>query len=229
MPRKHLYMFFCGVILAAGSAAAQAPARAGYDVSYIGPPMADPVMQHSKETYVLFGCSYCHGLYLAARGEATDLMHSRLVGSDDNGNVIGPLLRKGIPQTAKLSPMPQFSDLSDGQIADLVRWIHYARQQGRYKELMEAKDVGPGSAAAGKAYFEQKCSSCHATLAKKYEAASLKAQILKPRSLEAAPSWTVERLNDVKTATARQRHGALLENYSAEDVANLTAYLQTSK
>jgi len=188
-------------------------------------------MQHSKETYVLYGCSYCHGLYLVARGEATDLMHSRLVGRDENGSVIGPLLRRGIPQTAKLSPMPQFSDLSDAQIADLVRWIHYGRQKGRYKEVMEAKDVGPGQAAAGKAYFEQKCSSCHATaglasIAKKYDAAALKAQILKPKSLEAAPSWTIARLNDTKTNAARQRHGALLENYSAGDVANLVAYLQ---
>ncbi len=227
--RQALYSFFCGVILVAGSAAAQAPARPGYDINYIGPPMADPVMQHSKETYVLFGCSYCHGLYLVARGEATDLMHSRLVGSDENGNVIGPLLRRGIPQTAKLSPMPQFSDLSDGQIADLVRWIHYARQQGRYKEVMEAKDAGPGNRAAGKTYFEQKCSSCHATLAKKYDAAALKAQILEPQALEAAPSWTLDRLNDAKTMAARHRHGALLENYSAGDVANLVAYLQGLK
>lgn len=227
--RQHLYLLFCGVILVAGTATAQAPARPGYDVNYIGPPMADPVMQHSKETYVLFGCSYCHGLYLVARGEATDLMHSRLVGGDENGNVIGPLLRRGIPQTAKLSPMPQFSDLSDLQIADLVRWIHYARQQGRYKELMEAKDVSPGNAAAGKTYFEQKCSSCHARLPQKYDAAALKVQILKPQALEAAPSWKVDRLNDTKTATARQQHGALLENYSAGDVANLLAYLQSMK
>ena len=229
MPRsRYLSSLFCGVILA-GYAVAQTPARSGYDINYIGPPMADPVMQHSKETYVLFGCSYCHGLYLVARGEATDLMHSRLVGSDENGNVIGPLLRRGIPQTAKLSPMPQFSDLSDGQIADLVRWIHYARQQGRYKEVMEAKDAGPGQAAAGKTYFDQKCSSCHATLPKKYDAAALKAQILKPHALEAAPSWKVDRLNDAKTAAARQRHGALLENYVAGDVANLVAYLQSVK
>ena len=232
--RQHLYLLFCGAILAAGSAVGQAPARPGYDINYIGPPMADPVMQHSKETYVLFGCSYCHGLYLVARGEATDLMHSRLVGSDENGSVIGPLLRRGIPQTAKLSPMPQFSDLSDAQIADLVRWIHYARQQGRFKEVMEAKDAGPGQAAAGKAYFEQKCSSCHATaglasIAKKYDAAALKAQILKPQALETAPSWKIDRLNDTKTAAARQRHGALLENYSGAEVANLIVYLQGMK
>lgn len=218
-------------MLAAGFSAAQAPVRPGYDINYIGPPMADPVMQHSKETYVLFGCSYCHGLYLVARGEATDLMHSRLVGRDENGNLLGTLLRSGIPQTAKLSPMPQFSDLSDQQIADLVRWIHYARGQGRYKELTEAK-LGSGDAAAGKSYFEQSCMSCHLaeSVAKKgYDTVALRAQILSPKALDAAPSWKVDRLNDTKSAEARQRHQKLLENYSTDDVANVLAYLQSLK
>src|SRR4051794_24178619 len=62
------------MVLAAGSVAGQTAAREDYDVAYIGPPMEDPVLQHSKETYVLFGCAYCHGIYLAPRGEAADLM-----------------------------------------------------------------------------------------------------------------------------------------------------------
>jgi len=224
--RIELFLFSAAII-AAGSALAQSAAREGYDVKYIGPPMADPVLQHSKETYVLFGCSYCHGLYLVARGEATDLMHSRLVGRDDNGNVIGPLLRAGIPQTAKLSPMPQFSDLSDQQIADLVRWIHYGRQQGRYKELTEAKDTPPGNAASGKAYFDETCSSCHSTASGLAKAS--RAQILRPKFVDAPPSWKLDRITDTQTAAARQRHLALLENYSVEDVANLLVYLQGVK
>ncbi len=223
---KQLYLVLWPLILGLGSAEAQSGAREGYDINYIGPPLADPVLQHSKETYVLFGCSYCHGLYLVARGEATDLMHSRLVGRDDSGNVIGPLLRAGIPQTAKLSPMPQFSDLSDQQIADLVRWIHYGRQQGRFKELTEAKDV-PGNGAAGKTYFEHTCSSCHSTAAGLANAS--RAQLLRPTFVDAAPSWKIDRLQDTKTAAARQRHLWLLENYSVEDVANLMVYLKSLK
>ena len=225
--RKKLSVVCCAAMLAAGSATGQTAGSQDYDINYIGPRMADPVLQHSKETYVLFGCSYCHGLYLVARGEATDLMHSRLVGRDDNGNVIGPLLRAGIPQTAKLSPMPQFSDLSDQQIADLVRWIHYGRQQGRFKELIEAKDSAPGNAATGKAYFEKTCSSCHPAAGGLANAA--KAQILRPKFVDAAPSWKLDRLKDAKTAADRRRHLALLENYSAEDVANLMAYLKSLK
>jgi len=119
----------CVVAFAASMAAQSTPVHRSYDTEFLGPPLADPVLQHAKETFVLFGCAYCHGLNLVSRGEATDLMHSALVGRDENGSRIGPLLRAGIPQTAKLSPMPQFSDLSDQQIAALVTWIHYARQQ----------------------------------------------------------------------------------------------------
>lgn len=228
-------LFLCGVTLAAGIAIAQTAARPGYDVAYIGPPLADPILQHSKEMYVLYGCSYCHGLHLESRGEATDLMHSRLVGRDENANVIGPLLRAGIPQTAKLSPMPQFSDLSDQQISAIATWIHYARQQGRYKELTEAKDLKPGDAAAGKAYFERACSSCHSTpdalarLANMQDPQAVRAQILRPAFLDAPASWRLDRLRDIKTAAARQRHLALLENYSADEVADLMAYLKSTK
>ena len=76
------------VLLFAASLAAQTATHRSYDTAFLGPPIADPVLQHAKETFVLFGCAYCHGLNLVSRGEATDLMHSALVGSDENGNTI---------------------------------------------------------------------------------------------------------------------------------------------
>jgi mono/diheme cytochrome c family protein len=211
---------------------AQSVSRDTYDSNYIGQPLADPVLQHSKETFVLFGCAYCHGLNLVSRGEATDLMHSALVGRDENGNLIGPLLRAGIPQTAKLSPMPQFSDLSDQQIAALVRWIHYARAQGRYMELTEAKDARRGDVEKGKFYFDDKCGACHsvsgdlAGIGKKYDAAALKEQFLRPKLLDEVPSWKLDRLLESKSASGWRKHQRLLENYSGDDVANVTAFLQ---
>jgi mono/diheme cytochrome c family protein len=200
-------------------------------VDFLNPKLSDPVLEHSKEIYLLNGCAYCHGIDLVARGEAADLMHSAIVASDDNGNILGPLLRSGIPQTAKLSPMPQFSDLSDQEIADIVRWIHYARQQGRYKELTAVQDSGLGNAATGKAYFDQKCSSCHSPtgdldgLSKKYDSAALRADVLRPKFLDTPTSWKLDKLNDPKTVAARQQHLKFLEIYSANDVANLVAYL----
>lgn len=230
-------LFSCGlIVLESLSVAGQspssgtAPTRAGYDIDFIGAPLADPVMQHAKETYVLFGCAYCHGVTLTPRGEATDLMRSALVGSDTDGSRIVALLRAGIPQTAKLSPMPQFSDLSDRQLHDIATYIHYARREGRYQQMVDAT-LAAGDAAAGKASFDQQCASCHADglsgIARKYDAATLRRRLLKPPALSAAPSFEVATRGDAKVAAARERHNHLLENVTPAQVANLVAYLST--
>ena len=204
--------------------------RPDYDVDYIGPPLADPVMQHNKETYVTFGCAYCHGITLTPRGEAADLMHSPLVGADVDGSAIVPLLKAGIPQTAKLSPMPQFSDLSDQQLHAIARYIHYARQQGRYREIVDSP-LAPGDASTGKAYFDQQCATCHATdlngIGRKNDGSGLREQVLRPKSLLGGSSFAIAAMNESKTTAARQRHNALLENYTPAQVANLLAYLRT--
>ena len=99
-----------------------------YDTAYVGVPLADVKMQHNKETFVIYGCAYCHGLYLTPVGEAADLRKSTIVGADVNGNLIGKILRNGIPLTAKSSPMPQYSDLKDEEIQAISAYIHYARE-----------------------------------------------------------------------------------------------------
>ena len=233
---SRLLLSCCGLIVLVSvsvvgqSSSSTTPTRASYDIDFIGPPLADRVMQQAKETYVVFGCAYCHGVTLTPRGEATDLTRSALVGSDTNGDRIVALLRAGIPQTAKLSPMPQFSDLSDRQLHDIARYIHYARQESRYKQLVDA-NLGTGDAAAGKAHFDQQCTSCHADglvgIARKYDAPTLRDRLLKPRALSDAPSFEVAALHDARIAAARERHVHLLENYTPTHVANLVAYLST--
>ena len=220
------------LFLVAIAARAQAGNAEKGVINFLEPKLADPVLQHSKEIYVLNGCAYCHGVDLKVRnGEAADLMHSALVGADVDGNLLAPLLRAGIPQTPKLSPMPQFSDLSDREIADIVRWIHYARQDGHYKELTSAVWNIPGNAAAGKTYFGQKCNSCHSKqgdlsdVAAKY-GGTLNLQILRPDVLQSPPSWRLEDLNNAKLINARKQHQKLLENYSVTDIVNLLAYFQ---
>jgi mono/diheme cytochrome c family protein len=230
--RAALAALVMSLVAAAASLTAQSPARAGYDLAYIGPPLADPVLQQAKETYIVMGCAYCHGINLTPRGEAADLMHSPLVGADVNGNVLVPLLRAGVPNTRKLSPMPQYSDLSERQLADLVRWIHYARQRGRQRELSEAP-LPAGDAAAGQTYFDRQCVSCHAPagefsrVATRYGDAGLRAAILVPAALRPTGSHRLDQGSDARTAMARQRHDALLENYAASDVANLAAYMRS--
>jgi mono/diheme cytochrome c family protein len=117
-------------LLLAGIAAAQTRSAPEYDAAYIGPPLSDPLLQAAKETYVVMGCAYCHGIDLVPRGEAPDLRTSALVRADVDGSRLIPLLKAGVPKTLKLSPMPQYSDLSERQLAQIVRWIHHARQLG---------------------------------------------------------------------------------------------------
>ena len=117
----------CALLLTA-VVSAQTRSAPEYDVAYLGPPLADPLLQDAKETYVVMGCAYCHGINLVPRGEAPDLRTSPLVAADVNGSVLIPLLKAGVPKTLKLSPMPQYSDLSERQLAQIVRWIHYAKR-----------------------------------------------------------------------------------------------------
>lgn len=203
-------------------------------INFLEPKLSDPVLQHDKEIYVLNGCAYCHGVDLKVRnGEAADLLHSSVVAADVDGSVLVPLLRAGIPQTAKLSPMPQFSDLSDQELADIVQWIHYARQDGRYNELTTQGQQAPsGNAEAGKAYFDENCASCHskqgdlARAVGKYQGGGLKVQVLRPDALQGVASWSLDSLHDTKKIDGRKRHQKLLENYSADDVANVVSYLE---
>jgi cytochrome c oxidase cbb3-type subunit 3 len=228
---KWRYVLVGSIVLMGSIAAAQSGGRAGYDVTFIGPPLADPVMQYNKESYVTYGCAYCHGVDLVPRGEATDLRQSAVVGGDVDGSAIVRVLRAGIPKTSKLSPMPQYSDVSEQQLHAIAAWIHYARQRDRLTNLTRAT-LSPGNANAGRTYFEQRCSSCHsasgdlAGLGKKYDPARLRAQILEPSALAADSSFKVDALRNNRFVEGRRRHHALLENYSASQVADLLAFVQ---
>ena len=221
----------CAVLLLTASIAAQS-GRSGYNEAFIGPPLPDPVMQYNKESYVQYGCAYCHGVNLVPRGEAPDLRTSGLVGRDEDGRVIVAALRAGFPQTTKLSPMPQYSDLSDQQLHAIAAYIHYARQRARYAELTQAA-AERGDPAAGRADFEARCASCHAGgdlagIGRKYDPAMLRARMLDPPGLKADVSFALDRLRDTRWASARVRHERLLENLSAGAAADLVAFLRTN-
>ena len=198
-----------------------------YDTAFLGVPLTDTVMQHNKEAYVIYGCAYCHGLNLAvANGEAGNLMKSVYVANDVDANFIGAILRTGVPKTLKISPMPQFSDLSEQNFRAIAAYIHYTRANENFKVLTKEPIVS-GNAALGKTYFQANCASCHSGnkdlsgIGKKYEGNALWQQVLIPNQFrESRPA---------KMDSARARHQLILGNYKPEDVSNLVAYLQTFK
>ena len=220
----------------AGRPTSEAPRPGEHGVvNFLLPIEPDAVLQHSKETYVLYGCAYCHGVDLRVRnGEAADLLHSSLVGADVGGNLISAILKNGIPQTAKLSPMPQYSDLTETEMRDISRWIHFARMRGRYEEVMKDGDLRQGDAAAGKSIYEKSCNSCHSAqdmtaIIKRIKPADLKATLLKPAILTAVASYKVGVYNDSKRLGAIAAHSTFTENSNPQGVSDLLAYLKTLK
>ena len=99
-----------------------------------GMPAPTVALERGRTVYVLNTCHFCHGVDLtkATMGAAV-LMHSALVGADENGNVIGAIVRAGIPNLQ--TSMPSYPDLTQQEVEDLAAYIHYLRQLGRHREL----------------------------------------------------------------------------------------------
>ena len=184
-------------------------------------------LERGRAVYVLNHCHFCHGTDLTqATMGAANLVDSALVGLDQDGKSIGPLVRAGLPnlQTA----MPSYRDLTAEEMADLARYIHFLRQQAKYKELVVTSAQAPaGDAQAGRTYFNGvgNCASCHspvgdlAGISRKYDAPMLRSRLLRP-----GPAMPVE---GAAATSGHAAHLRLLENYTRANVDNLLAYLQT--
>jgi len=188
-----------------------------------GMPAPTAALERGRTVYVLNTCHFCHGVDLtkATMGAAV-LLHSPLVGADENGNVIGAVVRAGIPNLQ--TSMPSYPDLTGQEVEDLAAYIHYLRQRGRHRELT-SRPVTAGDAAAGGTYFAANCATCHSVsgdlkgLASKYDDTTVRTQVLGPPPPAAAD-------RDAAAAAGRLRHLTLLERYSDDDVRNLVAYLR---
>jgi hypothetical protein len=151
-----------------------------------------------------------------------------------NASLIGPILRTGIQQTPKSSPMPQFSDLSDQEIRAIAAYIHYCRASENYKALMN-EPAGPGDLLAGQAFYQKNCASCHSidkdfvVIGSKYNANELREQVLDPTQFRIPKSSRLSDLGDTKMIEGRAKHQILLENYKKTDVDNIVSYLLTLK
>jgi len=185
-------------------------------------------LERGRAVYVLNHCHFCHGVDLTqATMGAANLSQSPFVGADQDGNMIGPLVRAGLPnlQTA----MPSYSELTSEEIVDLARYIHFLRQQARFRVLSGLAGTAAGNRTAGETFFngEGNCRSCHsvagdlAGIGEKYDTATLRARLLRP-----GPSMPRE---DSSPTAGQAAHLKLLENYTAANVQDLVAYLGASR
>jgi cytochrome c oxidase cbb3-type subunit 3 len=143
-------------------------------------------------------CGFCHGPDANGGAEGPNLMRSMLVRHDENGNLIGPVIRDGRP-TKGMPAIP----LNNTQIADVVAFLHMRLKQSDLRSPRRPKDYAlklllTGDAARGKAFFSGAggCSKCHspsgdlAGIADKYPPADLQARFLYPSGIEKTATVT---------------------------------------
>ena len=181
-------------------------------------------LERGRAVYVLNHCHFCHGADLTrATMGAANLTQSVLVGADTDGNAIGAIVRAGLPnlQTA----MPSYTELTNDEIVDLARYVHFLRQQARYRELIAPASAVSGDVAAGRAFFSiaANCGSCHsvtgdlAGIGRRLDASTLRARLLRP-----GPAMPAE---GVTVTPGQAAHLKLLENYTLANVQDLLAFL----
>lgn len=122
----------------------------------VRPPAPPEQLAHGQQLF-RSNCSFCHGS--DARGGETgpNLVRDQVVLSDQNGELITPIVQNGIPARG----MPKFT-LSAAEIADIAAWLHAQPLSDRGEP--STLDVLVGNAKEGESYFNGagRCTQCHA-------------------------------------------------------------------
>jgi cytochrome c oxidase cbb3-type subunit 3 len=128
-------------------------------------PAGDPALIARGDGLYGVHCRACHGADLRG-GDigGPNLLRSQLALNDQDGELLGPIITEG-RQTPGLPPMPPIKLPAD-DVKALAAYIHSVqatmRGQGSPPEGARVElNVLVGDAAAGQAYFETNCSSCH--------------------------------------------------------------------
>ena len=152
---------------AAAPAAAQGPPRGPATFPAQQRPPGDPALIARGEQLYAVNCLFCHGADLRGGDSGgPNLLRSRLVLNDQQGELIGPLIVGG-SQTQGGGMMPAIP-LPEADVRALAEYLHSVQASMRGQgnppsETVDELDILVGDAAAGKAYFEATCTSCHST------------------------------------------------------------------
>jgi cytochrome c oxidase cbb3-type subunit 3 len=189
MRRTFLFASQVLMILAAGESLAQGqgasapanpagqPGRGGFGRSaYPQRPPADPATVERGKGLYSVNCGFCHGSDARGGEGGPNLIRSATVLDDAHGELIAPIVRGGKAD----GKMPAFN-LAPTQISDIVAFLHSLPVGGRDASRSAPASILVGDAAAGKAFFAQKCSSCHSESG---DLKSLATRIPDPKTLQ---------------------------------------------
>jgi len=147
-----------------------------------GPTFDQAAVERGQKIFVPT-CGFCHGP--DARGKSgPDLVRSAVVLHDNNGDLIGPVVRNGRPDRG----MPAFASLTPEQMSDLATFLHSRTAAASNRFSYKVSGLLTGNAQAGEAFFngEGKCNTCHsptgdlAHIATKYDPPDLQRRFLYP-------------------------------------------------
>ena len=128
-------------------------------------PPGDPELVARGRTLYEITCRSCHGADLRG-GDlgGPNLLRSQLVLSDQQGELMLPVIRDGIsnPGLGSMPPQP----LSEDDVRAVAEYIHSVtaaaeRQGGPPAGERPELDLLVGDAEAGQTYFSGACASCH--------------------------------------------------------------------
>jgi mono/diheme cytochrome c family protein len=122
-------------------------------------------------------CAFCHGEDARGGDMGSNIIRSRHVLNDNNGERLLPILRgQGVEGTM----MPRFN-FSDQQAADLAAFLHSFRVNGYDGSRMRPETILVGNAQEGEAYFRQRCAACHSATG---DLRGIASRITDPRTLQ---------------------------------------------
>jgi cytochrome c oxidase cbb3-type subunit 3 len=128
-------------------------------------------------------CGFCHGSNAKGGESGPDLIRSVQVIDDENGNLIGPIIRGG----RQAQGMPKF-DMTQAQISDIAAFLHEGVRAAAERGIYKILNIVTGNAKAGEAFFNGagKCSTCHSPagdlkgIGAKYDPITLQGRFLMP-------------------------------------------------
>ena len=175
----------------------------------IQPALAKPDQEQVERGRTQFqqSCSFCHGATATGGAEGPSLVRSSLVRHDNDGDLIGAVIREG--RSGKGMPA---IPLTDSQIADVVAFLHAQvtasdrTSAGRPSHDYSLKRLLTGNADAGKKYFYGAggCASCHsptgdlAGIARKYAPVDLQSRFLYPEGKPSTATITLHSGEKIK-------------------------------
>lgn len=127
-------------------------------------PPADPALVQQGADIYGVNCRACHGLDLRG-GDlgGPNLLRSEVVLQDQQGELIGPVVREGRSGTnVAMPPLP----LADREVQAVAAYVHSITATARGQGAPPAEAAAPvnivvGDIEAGAAQFQTLCSSCH--------------------------------------------------------------------